>query len=317
VSQTDEPTNDPEQRPLRDDPAFLASLDDASRAYLAEIESIPPLTAEQESALRQRIAVLLQRYARQILATGHALQHVLQMLRSQQTERLLRLGSQKGIKERLPAIQETLANQMQQNLEDFTASLEPSLSLAEVRARQRGVYRRCRQCALLIEPLGVRPSRLERLLKELEATAARMEELQGPPNVSEIDEQQEYGPELRELVLQILETPAGLKPRLARMKKHFAAYQRVVRELVAPHLRLVPVLIKHQWEKAEEHLLTFQEMVEVGNRGLVRAAEFSSDEDVRFAVYATWWIRQSLFRALSDRAKAGGNDNSTTEEGIS
>jgi RNA polymerase primary sigma factor len=311
VSQIDQPTNDPEQRPSRDDPAFLASLDDASRAYLTQIESIPPLTAELESALLQRIAVLRQRFDRQILASGHALHDVLQMLRSQPPERLLQFRRQGGIKERLPAIQETLANQMRQNLENFTASLQPGLSAAEVRARQRGVYRRCRQCALLIEPLGVRPSRLERLLQELEATAARMEELQGPPDASETgDEQQEYGPELRELMLQILETPAGLKPRLARMKKHFAAYQRAVRELVDPHLRLVPVVIKHELEKGDEHLLTFQEMVEVGNRGLGRAAAAYDDQEVRFGVYANWWIRQSLLRARTDRAKAGGNDNS-------
>lgn len=46
-------------------------------------------------------------------------------------------------------------------------------------------------------------------------------------------------------------------------------------------------------------------MIEEGNLGLLKAVErFDPAEECRFSTYATWWIKQSIKRALIDTVKA-------------
>jgi RNA polymerase primary sigma factor len=76
---------------------------------------------------------------------------------------------------------------------------------------------------------------------------------------------------------------------------------RVARDiLVVSNLRLVmSIARKYTWSS-----LSFADLVQEGNLGLIKAAEkFEYRRGLRFSTYATWWIRQAVGRAIADKAR--------------
>lgn len=69
-------------------------------------------------------------------------------------------------------------------------------------------------------------------------------------------------------------------------------------ELITSSLRLV-VKIAHDFKR---YGMTFADIVAEGNRGLVIAADkFLPGKGAKFSCYATWWIKQSIRKALAEQ----------------
>src|SRR5258708_1709249 len=70
--------------------------------------------------------------------------------------------------------------------------------------------------------------------------------------------------------------------------------------MVRANLRLVVNIARAYAGKG----LPLQDLIEEGNLGLLRAVEgFDPDMDTRFSTYASYWIKQSIKRALINSAK--------------
>jgi len=127
--------------------------------------------------------------------------------------------------------------------------------------------------------------------------------------VAESGEEAEAAPPAYELlndVTQLYLNEIGAKPLLTPQEElawsrrakagEFLARQRMIEH----NLRLVVNIAKHYLNRG----IPLLDLVEEGNLGLIHALDkFDPERGFRFSTYATWWIRQSIERAIMNQSR--------------
>lgn len=125
---------------------------------------------------------------------------------------------------------------------------------------------------LAFQALTSSPKRLKR---ELDATQLYLKEIEFSPLLTP-EEEVHYG-------------------RLARQGDDTGR-----RKMIVCNLRLVVKISRRYMNRG----LTLLDLIEEGNLGLIRAVEkFDPERGFRFSTYATWWIRQTVERALMNQTR--------------
>jgi RNA polymerase primary sigma factor len=103
-----------------------------------------------------------------------------------------------------------------------------------------------------------------------------------------------------QIVMQCGLTPEQLSILCERIEIAQESAEQAKRDLIEANLRLVVSIAKRYNNRG----LQFLDLIQEGNIGLMKAVEkFEYRRGYKFSTYATWWIRQSITRAIADQAR--------------
>ena len=298
--------------------SHASASDDPVRVYLGEIGQIPLLTRQQEISLARKIEVNRRRFRSLLLEFGFVIEEAVSTLRRVETgelpfDRTVQVSVTDRLEKhqilgRLPYNLKTLDELLRLNKQDFelvqrTCASKQARSPRSLR-RRRTIWRRLnarkRRAGQLVEELGLRIEQLEPHYEALLETFRDVQRLLLQTSSRRNDVADPARRELAAILCRVQQTRTGFARRIRQLQTAYRQYKSAKRELCEANLRLVVSVAK----KYRNRGVSYLDLIQEGNAGLMRAVEkFEFRRGFKFCTYATWWIRQSISRAVADQSR--------------
>jgi len=291
----------------------LEKIDDPVRMYLTQMGEIPLLTREQEIALARKIEITRQLYRQKVLESAIAAMAAVKIFEDVDRgelafDRTLKVEEvdKQDISHRLPENVATIRRLIDRNREEFLGWIAQERKAARKDELQfaRRVRGRRKKGVVLLEELGLQIKHIKPLMDLVRQACDDMTRLEGEVSaLRRARRRKELAPleeRLKEMMERAAESPERLRRRVEQIDLRFNAYEEAKRQLSSGNLRLVVSIAK----KYRNRGLTFLDLIQEGNTGLMKAVEkYEYRRGYKFSTYATWWIRQAITRSIADQAR--------------
>ncbi|QPN66825.1 RNA polymerase sigma factor RpoD [Synechococcus sp. CBW1006] len=169
-------------------------------------------------------------------------------------------------------------------------SAKDAKALASIKVGPKGVYTED-SIRVYLQEIG--RIRLLRPDEEIELARKIADLLQLEELASQFEADKGHYPDTKEWAV-LLDMP------VIKFRRRLMLGRRAKEKMVQSNLRLVVSIAKKYMNRG----LSFQDLIQEGSLGLIRAAEkFDHEKGYKFSTYATWWIRQAITRAIADQSR--------------